>query len=272
MHSWLNFNGNFVKEGMPVVTANNRGLRYGDGVFETIKCMNGQIRHKKLHFERLVLGIDALRIQLPSQVTTQLLEEEIVRTLEKNRIRDAARVRLMVFRGDGGLYELDGGGGGYIIQVWSLPEGKQEFNENGLMVCLYDEAWKPCDSLANLKTNNYLVYAMAAIHAKENKCNDSLVLNIHGRICDASIANVFWVKNGKVFTPPLSEGCIAGVMRRHLLESGHGIIEQPCTIKDIESADEVFLTNSVAGLRWVQQFGDKTYGNTVSKKLYFSTI
>jgi branched-chain amino acid aminotransferase len=272
MHSWLNFNGNFIKEGLPVVTANNRGLRYGDGIFETIKFVNGEIKHKKLHFERLFHGAATLKIELPALLNATSLEEEIARTVEKNRVMDDARVRLMLFRGDGGLYEIDGGGGGYIIQVWSLPEGKQEFNENGLIIGLYDGAMKPCDGLANIKSNNYLVYAMAAIHAKENKRNDNLVLNTHGRICDASIANIFWAKDGRIFTPPLSEGCVAGVMRRHLLESGHGIAELPCTISDIENAEEIFLTNAIAGIRWVQEFNGKMYKNALSRELYPATI
>lgn len=272
MHSWQNFNGSFIKEGTAIVTSNNRGLRYGDGVFETMKFANGELKLKELHFERLLHGLATLKIKLPVHVTPAYLEEEISQTLSKNRIYGAARVRLMIFRGDGGLYELDGDGGGFVIQVWDLEDTKQEFNENGLLIGLYENGLKSCDALSNLKSNNYLLYAMAAMHAKETRRNDCLVLNMHKRICDASIANVFWVKNGKIFTPPLSEGCVAGVMRKHLLRKHPGIIEQPCEVNSLETADEIFLTNAVSGLRWVAQFNDKTYGNTISRNLFASTI
>lgn len=272
MHSWLNFNGSFIKEGLPVVTANNRGLRYGDGLFETMKCANGDIKLKELHFERLLKGMALLKIKLPAHVTTGYLEEETRQTLSKNRIDGSARARLMVTRGDGGLYELDGDGGDFIIQVWDLAGVKEEFNENGLVIGLYEDAFKPCDALSNIKSNNYLLYAMAAIYAKETKKNDCLVMNMHKRICDATIANVFWVKNEKIYTPPLSEGCVAGVMRKNLLQKIDGIIQQPCEIKDLENADEIFLTNAISGLRWVAGFNGKIYGNTVSRKIFHSTI
>jgi branched-chain amino acid aminotransferase len=272
MHSWLNFNGSFIKEGTPVVTANNRGLRYGDGLFETMKFTNGDVNLKELHFERLQSGMSLLKIKLPGHVTPGYLEEEIRQTVSKNRIYSSARVRLMVFRGDGGLYEVDGEGGGFIIQVWDLSDTKQEFNENGLVVGLYENAYKSCDALSNIKSNNYLLYAMAAIHAKESRKNDCLVLNTHKRICEATIANIFWIKNKTIHTPPLSEGCVAGVMRKHLLQKVHGIVQLPCQIKDLANADEVFLTNAVSGLRWVAEFNGKTYRNSLSREIYHATM
>ncbi|MBO9571258.1 MAG: aminotransferase class IV [Chitinophagaceae bacterium] len=270
MHSWLNFNGRFIKENTPIVTAGNRGLRYGDGLFETMRFENGDIKLKDLHYQRLTHGLATLKIKLPAFVTGAHLQQEILNLVEKNNIKGAARIRLMIFRGDGGLYEIDAPAE-YTIQVWKLPEAKQEFNENGLVIGLYDKAMKSCDHLSNIKSNNYLPYAMAAIHAKENKWNDCALINTYGRICDASIANIFWVKNGNVFTPPLTEGCVAGVMRRYLLDN-RTIKEQLCEVADLQQADEVFLTNAVAGIRWVQEFNGTFFKNNISRELYHSTI
>ncbi len=113
---------------------------------------------------------------------------------------------------------------------------------------------------------------MAAMYAKETRKSDCFVLNTHKRICDASIANVFWVKNKKIYTPPLSEGCIAGVMRKNLLQKIDGIIQQPCEISDLQNADEIFLTNAISGLRWVTEFNGKVYGNTICREIFHSTI
>ena len=86
------------------------------------------------------------------------------------------------------------------------------------------------DEFSNLKSNNYLGYAMGAMYAKKHKFHDCLMLNSSNRICDATVANVFWVKDGKIFTPPLSEGCVAGVMRAHLInrlpENGMEVLEK----------------------------------------------
>ena len=112
---------------------------------------------------------------------------------------------------------------------------------------------------------------MASIYAKEKKINDCLVLNVYDRVCDASIANVLWVKNDMIFTPPLSEGCIAGVMRRYLIEktqgARHKIQEKVCGVNDLENADEIFLTNAIQGIRWVKQFRNKRYVNRRVKEV-----
>ena len=267
MHSWLNFNARFIKENTTVVTADNRGLRYGDGLFETMKYVKGEIRFGDLHFERLFNGLNTLKIDLPALVTKPYLQQQVQLTIEKNNIKGAARVRLMIIRGDGGLYEFDGAGGGFIIQVWPLDEDKQGFNENGLVMGLYDRGMKPCDQFANVKSNNYLLYAMAAIHARENKWNDCAVTNAYGRICDTTIANIFWVKNGVLFTPPLSEGCVAGVMRKHFILN-NPVSEIVCELADLENADEIFLTNAVAGVRWVKEFNGSVYRGKIARQLY----
>ncbi len=163
--------------------------------------------------------------------------------------------------------EFDGAGGRFIIQVWPLEGAQQEFNENGLVIGLYNKGMKPCDQFANIKSNNYLLYAMAAIHAKENKWNDCAVINTHGRVCDTTIANIFWIKKGTIYTTPLSEGCVAGTMRKHFILN-NPVSEIVCELADLENADEVFLTNAVAGIRWVKDFNGAAYSNKISRQLY----
>lgn len=126
--------------------------------------------------------------------------------------------------------------------------------------------------MANIKTNNFLPYALAAIHAKNNNFDDCVLLNAHSRICDTSMANIFIIKNEQISTPLLSEGCIAGVMRRWILQhcksKGIAAVERPLYIEDVKEADEVFLTNSIHTLLWVQQFKNIRYGNTQIQALY----
>lgn len=276
MREWLNLNGKFIEERTPVVVADNRALKYGDGLFETMRVVLGKIRLKKLHFERLFDGMEALKISLTGTADPRILEDQILKTVKKNSIKGPARVRLMVFRGNGSLRDFSSRGAGYIIQVWPLSASKLAMNSEGLSVGIYEAGRKACDQLANLKSNNYLLYAMGALHAREQEWDDSLILNTHNRISESTVANLFWVKEGKVYTPPLSEGCVAGVMRAHLIarlaEEGKPVTEQPVTVAGLTDADEIFLTNAIQGLRWVGNFNGRTFGNQLSSQLFNATV
>ena len=273
---WLNLNGNFVEEKTPVIRADNRAFRYGDGLFETMKVVVGSIRLKELHFERLFNGMEKLEITLQGFINADIFEEQIFKTILRNHISGPARVRLTIFRGDGGLYEFNAASSGYVIQVWSLSSSSMIMNSKGLKVGVYEDGRKAIDGLSNLKSNNYLLYAMGAVHAKKNQYNDCLILNTSNRVCDSTIANVFYVKDGKIFTPPLSEGCVAGVMRNYLLvrlpEQGYEVIEKETFLEELADADEIFLTNAISGLKWVGEFKGKKYENTIASKIFNSTI
>lgn len=273
---WLNLNGNYVEEKTPVIRADNRAFRYGDGLFETMKVVVGSIRLRDLHFERLFKGMETLQIMLQGFINADLFEEQIRKTILKNRISGPARVRLTVYRGDGGLYDFNNTSAGYVIQVWSLSSSSMSMNDSGLKVGLYEGGRKSVDELSNIKSNNYLVYVMGAIQARKYQHNDCIILNTNGRVCDSTIANVFYVKDGTIFTPPLTEGCVAGVMRSHLLSQlpsqGYNVIEKETSIEDLLNADEMFLTNAVSGLRWVGEFKEKKYVNTIASKIFHSTI
>ncbi len=110
---------------------------------------------------------------------------------------------------------------------------------------------------------------MAARYAALHGWDDCLVLNNAGRVADSSIANLFWVSGGIVYTPPLTEGCIAGVMRRWLMTnlSGYGyeVQERPVAPEDLILADEAFLTNAIRGVRWVGNLAGTTYGNKIAR-------
>lgn len=255
--------------------ASNRGYRYGDGLFETIKVLNGQILLTNYHFERLFSGLSLLKFEIPRYFTKEKLEQNIHLLCRKNECEKLARVRLSVFRGNGGLYDEDEVLQ-YLIECWPLNESVNKLNENGLIVDIYLDARKSCDKFSNLKSANFLPYTMAARYAKVNKLNDCLVLNTNGSIADSTIANVFIIKKDVVITPGLEAGCINGVMRRHLLarmpDVGYEVRETAVLVADIETADEVFLTNAINGIRWVRQFGDKTYTNTKTIEIYNNCV
>jgi len=275
--NYINVNGKIQAGDKPALLVSNRSYRYGDGLFETIKVINDKILLEAYHFERLFSGLTFLQFEIPKLVTAKKLAGEILELCNKNECRQRARVRLSVFRGNGGLYD-DDRGLQYVIECWPLDEPVNGLNDpdsyrDGLVIDVYPDARKSCDIFSNLKSANFLPYSMAAIYAKENKLNDCLLLNDSGNIADSTIANLFIIKDGIISTPALSEGCVDGVMRRYLLERmkqkdiGFKVKESIITINNLLLAEEVFLTNAIKGIRWVKQFRDRIYGNSISSLL-----
>lgn len=274
--NYFNYNGKIYKEGSPVIGPDNRGLRYGDGLFETIKVKNGTLMFEDDHFARLWKGLKVLQFEIPRHFTPENLKTEINSIIRKNEHDAMARVRINIVRGDGGLYDTKNHAPNYIIQTWPLDQGNEEWNSNGLVIGIYEAAKKSCDTLSNLKHNNYLPYLLAALHAKKEKWNDALVLNTSGRICDSTIANVFTIKDNTVYTPSLGEGCVAGILRKmlikNLLDTGWQVVEDQLTVTQLLLAEEVFLTNSIYNMRWVQRLGDVSYGNALTKKIFADVL
>lgn len=272
MANFINFNGKLVPAGSPIITADSRALRYGDGLFETMRVQNGRVLLFDWHMERLFEGMRSLQFELPRLLTADYLKESVLELCKKNGVSVLARVRLNVIRSTGGLYDPLNLVPQYIIEAMPLAGHYQSLNENGLVLGLYEGGYKSCDRLANIKSNNYLLYVLAALEAKKNRWNDSLVLNQFGRISDSTIANLFWVKNGTVYTPPLSEGPVAGILRRWLLEKCRSTsamaVEALADASILESADEIFLTNAISGIRWVQQCNDRTYHQHLAPRIY----
>jgi branched-chain amino acid aminotransferase len=272
----FNFNGKLFKQGTPVIGSSSRGFRYGDGLFETIKCIEGKLVLADEHFARLWKGMQVLQIKVPKHFTPEELQEEIIALAEKNSHAAKARVRLTVSRGEGGLYDDINHSPNYLIESWALPEDNGALNSNGLVLGIYPAIKKSYDILSSLKHNNYLPYVMAALFAKENKWNDAILLNTGGRLCDTSIANIFLVKNEVVYTPSLPEACVAGIMRSHLVRElpamGYNLIEKQLSIQELVGADEVFLTNAIYNIRWVQCMEDTTYSNIHTRKIYNSIL
>lgn len=273
MASLIVYNGNFLNGDKPFIGADNRSFRYGDGLFETMKIINGKLLLADLHFERLFAGMRQLRFEPPRYFTPYYFMDLISKLCIRNHTEEAARIRMMVFRGDGGPYHPVDHYPNFVIQSAPLQQEVLSWNEKGFQIDVFPDARKSCDGFANLKSNNYLPYLMAALYAKEKKLDDCIVMNSHGRIADATIANVFLIKDSTVCTPALSEGCVAGVMRRHLimlLRENSFRVEEEGTVR-VESllqADEIFLTNALYSVRWVGAFRDCRYSGATAREIY----
>jgi len=234
--------------------------------------VNANIALSHYHFERLFSSLNILKLKPEPFFTHTYLTEQIKQITQKNNHQRLARIRLTAFRGDGNVYDADNYSLNYIIQTWQLDDEVITLNKNGLITGLYKDARKTIDAFSHIKSNNYLPYLMAAIWSKENGLNDAFVLNSFNRIADATIANIFVVKNGAIKTPGLSEGCIAGVMRRHLIkciqQANIPFEETQIEPEELFEANEIFLTNAIRGIRWVKQFEKSNYTNQLAKYLH----
>lgn len=272
---FISFNGKITVADQPVLLASNRGYRYGDGLFETMKLDRGVILLEELHFQRLLMGLKLLKFELPGLFSRTKLVSAIQELAMKNGVNELGRVRLSVFRGNGGLYDADRTVQ-FLIECWPLSDSFSRLNENGLEIGIYPDARKQVDLFSGLKSANFLPYTMASIYAKENKLNDCLLLNQEGHIADSTIANLFIVKDGQFFTPGPEQGAVDGVMRKYLVDAmraaGYTVAEVPVTISAMEAADEVFLTNAIHGIKWVRRFGDRIYGNQYSTEIFSRII
>ncbi len=268
---FFNYNGKYYEEGTPIINADSRALRYGDGIFETIKFKNNESILLDEHLKRLWLGMDLLKFEKPKLFTRQFLRDELEKLLKKNN-DSAARVRINIFKGNGGLYDAENHHPNFIIQTMPLKSETERLNTNGLQVCIYRDALKAIDNFSNLKHNNFLPYFMGAQFAKSEKCNDAIILNHHLQICDTTIANIFIIKDGKVYTPSLEEGCVAGIMRQFIITHLHGLVTEvvECSLTEdmLLNADEVFFSNSIYNIRWVAGINQKTYGNNITQNIY----
>ncbi len=254
---FCNLNGNIINEKNATITVNNRSFRYGDGCFETIKIVDGKIILANYHTERLFNSLQILQFELPSFFTPNFILNAILELAKKNQHEKSARIRLTIFRGNGGLYDAENHFPNYLIQSWPLNTENNKLNENGLIVGIFEGGFKAADTFANIKSNNYLLYSQAALYAKQQHWNDALILNHRGTIADATIANIFLIKENTIITPPLADGCVAGTVRRYLLESlptlGFIVKENSITKTDLCRADAVFLTNAIYNIRWVAE-------------------
>lgn len=253
------------------MTIANRGFRYGDGLFESMRWMKGELKFADLHADRIRRGMKILKLDGYSQVDTYFIRENVAELIRRNKTGLNARVRLTVFRDSGGLYNPDRNKMGYAIEVTKITENEYTSNNRGLIVDIFDEVPKPINILSNLKTNNSLVYVLAGVFKDQHALDEVLIINQNGFLCEAMSSNIFVVYNGEIYTPALTEGCIAGVMRHVVMklakENNLNIIEAQINPAVLEQAEEVFVTNAARGVQWVMGYNNKRYFNELSRLL-----
>ncbi|GAA4301141.1 aminotransferase class IV [Aestuariibaculum suncheonense] len=267
-----NYNGNILAE-TNILSIQNRGYAYGDALFETIKASHGKLLFWEDHYFRLMASMRIMRMEIPMNFTMEFLEEQIMNTLQANDLNEAsARVKLTVHRNEGGLYLPQTNAVGFNISVKPLENDFYELNDGFYEVDLFKDYYVSPSLLSTLKTNNKALHVVGSIYANENNLNNCLILNTDKHVVEALSGNVFLVKGNTIKTPPLSDGCLKGVMRKQIIEvvntlEGYELLEASISPFELQKSDEIFITNVISGIIPVTKYRKKSFSNEVAKTI-----
>ncbi len=270
MSGYVSLNGKLIPSDTPVFTVANRGFRYGDALFETIKCVHGMPLFLESHLQRLYGGMELLGYEWNDQLLKTVINEEIIRLLLRNRHKEGARVRLTIFRNEGGLYTPQTNEISLLLES-DLSGNKYELNKEGKTIAIYDEIFKPISAFNSLKSANALLFVKAGMAKKAKGVDEMVILNSKGLVCETVSSNIFLVIHNRLITPPLSEGCLPGTMRQNILalapSLGLEVMETPVGVNAFEQAEEVFYSNAINGVVWVLGYEKKRYFHKISEKI-----
>ncbi|QXP61831.1 aminotransferase class IV [Olleya sp. HaHaR_3_96] len=268
----INFNGK-LQENNIVISNNNRGYSYGDGLFETIKAVHGKLLFFEDHYFRLMASMRILRMEIPMNFTMEYIEEQIKQTIDANNLAEqSARVKIQIDRVEGGLYLPESNDVNFMISVKAIDADFYLLNEAKYEVDLYKDHYLSPSLITTLKTNNKIVNVIGSIYAKENRLDSCLLINTNKSVVEALSGNLFLVKGNTIKTPPLTDGCLKGVLRKQLMEiikliPEYTLEETSISPFELQKADELFTTNVIKGIQPITKYRKKEFKNEVSKKL-----
>ena len=269
----VNINGTLYQDFEANIPTNNRGLSYGDSVFETIKFNNNKPVFWEAHYFRLMASMRILRMEIPMHFTPEFLENEIVnlvQSLPNNAI--SYRVKITVYRDSEGFYTPISNNVSYIISAQELSSDLYEINKGHYEIELFKDYLISPNLLSTLKTNNKAVNVVGSIFAKENNYNNCLLLNTDKSIIEALNGNIFLIKGNIVKTPPLADGCLKGILREKLIEiisksPDFELSESSISPFELQKADELFITNVIQGIVPITKFRKKEFSADICSKL-----
>lgn len=267
----INFNGTLVTQDTNILTQ-NRAFLYGDAVFETVKIVDGKILFLEDHYFRLMSSMRVVRMEIPMNFTMEYLEEQMVSLAKANDCVNSSRVRITVFRNDGGYYLPHTNDVSFLIHVNSIASKLYSFEKAIYEVDLFKDFYITKQLLSSIKTTNRMLNITASIYAQENGLDNCLLLNDTKNVVEAIQGNIFMVVGNKLITPPVSEGCLNGVMRKQVLSLAKKInslevVEEIISPFDLQKADELFVTNIIKGIQPITKYRKKEFNDFIANEL-----
>jgi len=267
----INYNGILMAEAaIPLHT--NRAFLYGDSIFETMKVLDGKVLFFEDHYFRLMASMRIVRMEIPMHFTMEYMEEQVKLLLASFENTSSYRVRLSVFRKSGGRYLPTDNNTEFILTAEALNGALYSFTDADYEVDLYKDFYVSKQLISTLKTTNKMVHITGSIYAHENGLQNCLLVNDDKNVVEALQGNVFMLMGSKLITPPVSDGCLNGVMRKQIIALAKKIdevevVEASISPFDLQKADEIFITNVIQGIQPVTKYRKKEYSSTFSIKL-----
>lgn len=269
----INHNTQLLSATETTISFANRGLNYGDAVFETLRISAGKVLFWEDHYFRFMASMRILRMEIPMTFTPEFLEAEILKTVQSvGESNKTYRAKLLVWRNEGGKYTPTAKDVSFVITAEALETPFYTIAEAAYEVELFKDHYVTAGLLATLKTNNRLINVLGSIYAKENEYANCFLLNEKKQVVEALNGNIFLVNGYKIKTPPITDGCLNGILRKQIINIlGHlpdYILEETSVSPfELQKADEIFITNTIVGIQPVSKYRKKEYGNTVAKEL-----
>ena len=271
MKSKIIFNGKILNQQDIQFNTIKRAINFGDGFFETIRIVNGDVLFIESHLKRIFKALKILKINYPENFNAEIIKAKIKELLMHNKIDSGGRVKIYFFRSGLGTYLPVTNEISFIIECFHLENNLYQLNKKGFLVDIFYDYQKQINNLSAFKTSNSLLYVLASIYANDNDLNDTLILNEKKYIIESSNSNIFLFLKDSIITPALNSGCIAGIMREEIIKIINfldiKIIERDITLEDLMNSKEIFLTNVISGINWVGGYKKTRYYNTLSKKI-----
>jgi branched-chain amino acid aminotransferase len=267
----INFNGTIVSQDANILTQ-NRAFLYGDAVFETVKIINNKILFLEDHYFRLMSSMRVVRMEIPMNFTMEYFEEQILLLVKNNKLSDSSRARITIYRNDGGYYLPQNNTISFLIHAIVLEKTLYSIEEKEYEVDLYKDFYVTKQLLSSIKTTNKIINITGSIYANENGLDNCILLNDSKNVVEALQGNVFMLLGNKLITPPVSEGCLNGVMRKQILGLAKKIenlevVEEVISPFDLQKADELFITNVIKGIQPVTKYRKKEFTTKLANVL-----
>jgi branched-chain amino acid aminotransferase len=267
----INFNGTIVSQDANILTQ-NRAFLYGDAVFETVKIINNKILFLEDHYFRLMSSMRVVRMEIPMNFTMEYFEEQILSLVKNNTLVDSARARITVYRNDGGYYLPQNNTISFLIHAIALEKTMYSIEQKEYEVDLYKDFYVTKQLLSSIKTTNKIINITGSIYANENGLDNCILLNDSKNVVEVLQGNIFMLLGNKLITPPVSEGCLNGVMRKQILSLAKKIenlevVEEVISPFDIQKADELFVTNVIKGIQPITKYRKKEFTTKLANEL-----
>ncbi len=267
--------GEYLPKSRALISVFDHGFLYGDGVFEGIRAYNGSIFRLKEHIDRLYASAKTMMLNV--QMSKGEMEEAVVGTMKKNKLRDAY-IRLIATRGVGdlGLDPRKCSKSTVIVIAGTINLMSKEAAENGIKTIITWVRRDPIDGTSHeVKSLNYLNSVLAKIEANNVGADEAIFLNPQGYVCEGTAENIFAIKNGKALTPPTYTGALPGITKIAVTEiaakMGIKVESRPITPHELFNSEEVFFTGTAAEIIPVATINGRVIGDgkagEITKKL-----